>query len=562
MDDFISAEISALTVMLNPIGVSTTNNPEVIPSIEQDRDQGDTETPRVLGPEYSAESEEIAEWCVTFRRPPGMPIRRYNQFKRHATNFVVQGEHLFHRGKGNNMPLRRVLDSLDDRKRVIIASHDDLGHKGREATYSLLKLRYWWDGMYTQIAEYVRCCPSCQFREPSRLEEPMVPNRVQHVWDVVFIDTSPLPNENGYCGMAQAREGLSGWLEAKPLKAKPTGRMLADWIWSDVMCRYGFPARIVMDKGPEFRGEIQKMLESKGIKRVAISPYNPGSNGAIERSMRTFKDALSKMTFGYSAENAAAAAVSAAEPTLDPNLPSSSRHGRAKRTLATTPPSWRECFYAILLADRMTVNATTGMTPYRFLFGQDAILPIEMEVPTWSTLPWETITTKEDLIGLRARQILRRDEDVQEAIHRFSRMRDNNKSYHDGRKRLRTNPLEEGSLVLLHDTQRQDDRTSEQKLRYRWSGPYRIRSALGNGAYTLEELDGTAIFHKFSSGAGLRHSAVNGDRLKRFWLYRDTAARQESFPLNDVPFDQDSEDDGSVDAGDSGDVRSVEETRA
>ncbi|KAJ9481740.1 hypothetical protein VN97_g11726 [Penicillium thymicola] len=551
VDDFILAEISTLAVMLNPVGVSLAPTQETISSVEQDQhNNNDDREPRILGPEYSEESEEIARWCVTFRRPTGMPIRRYNQFKRNATNFVVQGEHLFHRGKGNNMPLRRVLDSPAIRGRVIIAGHDELGHKGREATYSLLKIRYWWEGMYTQIAEYVRCCPSCQFREPNRLEEPMAPNRVQHVWDVVFIDTAHLPNENGYSGMAQAREGLSGWLEAVPLKGKPTGRMLVDWIWSDVICRYGFPTSIVMDKGPEFRGEIQRMLESKGIKRVAISPYNPGSNGAIERSMRTFKDALSKMTFGYSAENASASTTIENLGSNDPSRTASSfRHGRARRTAVTTPPSWRESFYAVLLAYRMTVNATTGMTPYRFLFGKDAILPVEMEVPTWSTLPWETVTTREDLISLRARQILQRDEDVQEAIHRFARMRDNNKSYHDGRKRLRAIPLEEGSLVLLHDTQRQDDKTSEQKLRYRWSGPYRVRRVLGNGAYTLEELDGTPIFHKFSSGEGARHSAVNGDRLKRFWLYRDTMVRQESFPPKNVPFDQDSddEDDGTED---------------
>ncbi|KAJ5555604.1 hypothetical protein N7535_008038 [Penicillium sp. DV-2018c] len=136
--------------------------------------------------------------------------------------------------------------------------------------------------------------------------------------------------------------------------------------------------------------------------------------------------------------------------------------------------------------------------------------------------------------------IMRRDEDVQEAVHRYARMRESNMAYHDGRKRLRTIPLEKGSLVLLHDTQRQEDATSIQKLRYRWSGPYRVGEVLGNGAYTLQELGCTPIYHRFSSGAGSTQSAVNGDRLKRFWVYKDTGVRQESFSPRDVAFEQSS----------------------
>jgi hypothetical protein len=55
-----------------------------------------------------------------------------------------------------------------------------------------------------------------------------------------------------------------------------------------------------------------------------------------------------------------------------------------------------------------------------------------------------------------------------------------------------------GNLVLLHDTQRMHDISATQKLRYRWCGPYRIRSALGNSAYTLEELDGTFLTDFFT----------------------------------------------------------------
>ncbi|KAJ6114337.1 hypothetical protein N7486_000115 [Penicillium sp. IBT 16267x] len=415
IDEFILVEISALRVMLNPVAVSVETPPEA-ENADQDQDQDqDSRTARILALEYSDESEQIAKWCTSFRRPPGMPIRRYKTFKNHACDFVVQGEHLFHRGKGLNLPLRRVLDQLETRKRVIVAAHDELGHKGRESTYHLLKLRYWWEGMYSQVSEYVR------------------------------------------------------------------------------------------------------------------------SNGAIERSMRTFKDALSKMTSGYSAENAAS--------ELESGNLSHSQRSRNSRQYAA-PPSWRSCFYAALMADRMTTCATTGMTPYRFLYGKDAVLPLEMEVPTWSTLPWETISSTEDLISLRARQILQKDADIAEALHRYERIRERNKDYFDSTRAIRLKPLEVGNLVLVHDTQIQDDVRALQKLRFRWHGPYRIREVVGNGSYKLEELDGTPMRHFFSAGEGMGHSAVNGDRLKRFWLHRDTGVRQQSFPPRDADLEDLEDEDG------------------
>ncbi|KAJ6110929.1 hypothetical protein N7486_003164 [Penicillium sp. IBT 16267x] len=518
IDEFILVEISALRVMLNPVAVSVETPPEA-ENADQDQDQDqDSRTARILALEYSDESEQIAKWCTSFRRPPGMPIRRYKTFKNHACDFVVQGEHLFHRGKGLNLPLRRVLDQLETRKRVIVAAHDELGHKGRESTYHLLKLRYWWEGLYSQVSEYVRTCPKCQFRDPRRLEEPLLPNRIQYIWEQVYIDTATLPNEDGYQCMIQAREALSGWIEARPLKGKATGSAVCEFIWDDIICRYGFPSKIVMDKGPEFRSEVQLFLEKKGIKRVAISPYNPGSNGAIERSMRTFKDALSKMTSGYSAENAASELESG-------NLSHSQRSRNSRQ-----------------YADDDVCNH--GHDPYRFLYGKDAVLPLEMEVPTWSTLPWETISSTEDLISLRARQILQKDADIAEALHRYERIRERNKDYFDSTRAIRLKPLEVGNLVLVHDTQIQDDVRALQKLRFRWHGPYRIREVVGNGSYKLEELDGTPMRHFFSAGEGMGHSAVNGDRLKRFWLHRDTRVRQQSFPPRDADLEDLEDEDG------------------
>ena len=39
--------------------------------------------------------------------------------------------------------MRRVLDRVEDRERVLRGVHNELAHKGREATYNLLAKRYY-----------------------------------------------------------------------------------------------------------------------------------------------------------------------------------------------------------------------------------------------------------------------------------------------------------------------------------------------------------------------------------------------------------------------------------
>ena len=61
---------------------------------------------------------------------------------------------------------------------------------------------------------------------------------------------------------------------------------------------------------------------------------------------------------------------------------------------------------------------------------------------------------------------------------------------------------------MLYDTKKEKSHSTAKKLKYRWSGPYRIREVIPDkGSYFLEELDGT-----------LKESPVHGNRLKKFWL--------------------------------------------
>jgi hypothetical protein len=141
------------------------------------------------------------------------------------------------------------------------------------------------------------------------------------------------------------------------------------------------------------------------------------------------------------------------------------------------------------------------------VYGREAVLPIETKYPTWRTLGWNDVHTRAELIAVRARQIEMRDEDMEEAMLRKTRIRQAGQERFDATHQIRQTPLKPKDLVLKHDTFNVDiDKSRSKKLNWRWLGPYVISKADQlKGTYSLSELDGTELAGTYS-----------GNRLKKF----------------------------------------------
>jgi hypothetical protein len=94
-----------------------------------------------------------------------------------------------------------------------------------------------------------------------------------------------------------AREDLSGWPEARAL-TNANAENIKNFIYEDIICRYGIIGRMVVDGGPENKNVAEALLEVSKITRVKISPYNSKANGIVERGHRPIVDGLSKLTNG------------------------------------------------------------------------------------------------------------------------------------------------------------------------------------------------------------------------------------------------------------------------
>lgn len=431
----------------------------------------ESESDRILDAIFSDESEKIARWLTRLQKPPGLVGSSLTAFKKKACKHLVQDDQLYRRRRTGEQPAL-VIDDLERRRAILRACHEELGHRGRESTYHHIKRRYHWEGLYLDVVKHIKTCPECQARDPVRIEEPLQATMMSQLFRRINMDVTYMPPADGKSLLVVARDDLSHWVEARPLRAN-TSKAVAQFFYEDIICRHGVPYEVRIDGGPENQGELRTLLERMRIKIIKISPYNSKAAGNIEVGHKTIQAALAKITKG-------------------------------------TGKLWTRHLPSVLFADRTTVKHSTGRTPYELLYGEQAVLPIECEVPTWQTRNWLKIRNTADLLATRARQIERRDADLVEAAHRLERMRERNQEYFDNTHTLRLKPLEVNNLVLLHNTKLDKELTSDRKLQYRWVGPYVIHAAYPNGTYKLRELDGA-----------VRQDTIHGNRLKQYYVRPD-----------------------------------------
>ena len=163
---------------------------------------------------------------------------------------------------------------------------------------------------------------------------------------------------------------------------------------------------------------------------------------------------------------------------------------------ATDGKKWRHYLPLVLFADRISTKRTTGYSPYELIFGQPAILPVDLELETYLGTNWEDIKTTEDLLSARVLQLERREEILQEAYKKLKESRSQSLEGQHQKKNLRK-PLPIGQLVLVYN--KSLDSQHGRLFENRWNGPYRITKQEEGGSYNLEELDGTLLRRRYAA---------------------------------------------------------------
>ena len=76
---------------------------------------------------------------------------------------------------------------------------------------------------------------------------------------------------------------LTKWPEARALPTAIADQV-ANFIYEDIICRHGCPAKILSDRGTHFNNQvIQELTQKFEIKHHFSTPYHPQTNGLVER---------------------------------------------------------------------------------------------------------------------------------------------------------------------------------------------------------------------------------------------------------------------------------------
>jgi len=152
--------------------------------------------------------------------------------------------------------------------------HDDIRHKGTEATRRAIAKRYWWPDWDRDVAIWIRSCHVCQLRNERKITIPVIPSAPVQPFRQFHLDYAMIVKSRGYIAYVAAKYATTGYAEARMLR-ELRAKAIAAFIFEDTICRWGNADTISTDNGSEFDNEIlTRLLGDYNVHHIKISPYN------------------------------------------------------------------------------------------------------------------------------------------------------------------------------------------------------------------------------------------------------------------------------------------------
>jgi len=234
------------------------------------------------------------------------------------------------------------------RWRVFQHFHDFLKHASADKTYSVMVIKVFWRGMYSDVQDFSKQCAVCQKakRKPSKalgkLQLFSATRPFQRVGIDLFGPLPETPRKNKFVLVIQ--DAFTRWVEYIPC-ADMKSETVANLYFENVICRFGCPETILSDRGSsflssEFFAALNRRLGSVRLART--SSYSASTNGACERS-NAFLAAAMRSYVDQETQN-----------------------------------DWDLYCPAIAFAARASVVRNTGFSAFFLAMGRNPILPVDL----------------------------------------------------------------------------------------------------------------------------------------------------------------------------------------
>ena len=260
---------------------------------------------------------------------------------------------------------------------------------------------------------------------------------------MVAIDiVGPTPRStSGHEWLLVVSDHFTKFAQAFPVR-NTSAVTLAKKVMDEYICRFGCFEGLHSDQGANVDGAVFKGLcDLIDAAKTRTTPYHPQGDGQVERLNKSLVKILSKLI---------------------------SDHRR----------DWADFVPKAVLAYNTSVHESTGFTPYRLMFGREAILPLDALLRLETTPSQGSARTYPNYVVEQKQQLEETEQIVRENLKRAQRSQ---KAYYDTKchgQRFRV-----GDRVWY----RNRTRTRRKKFLKPWCGPWKVVKALSDVTYRIEE---------------------------------------------------------------------------
>ena len=173
-------------------------------------------------------------------------------------------------------------------KRTVGSCHEDYGHLGMDRVQVLLQERFYWPKLSEDVRIVIRSCERClRFKQKPQQDE-MYPITASYPLELIHLDFLTIGGKDDVLKhILVVTDHFTQYAQCY-ITSNQTATTVADKVVNEYFTNYGWPDKILTDRGTSFENILFKEIcDLAKVKKLRTSSYHPQTNGQCERFNKT-----------------------------------------------------------------------------------------------------------------------------------------------------------------------------------------------------------------------------------------------------------------------------------